>query len=131
MRKKTTRAQHREVGRPPTGKTQYCIRMTPTAHSTLLRAAKAAGHAKLGDWLSNFALSDLSGDSPSFDDMSPVELDTAFRNACDHAAKALSQLYEVVDHDPPVTKRSLKAFQAMKRQYDNVIRLARGVGIRD
>ena len=112
----------RKVGRPKSGKKAYCVRMTPAGHDAVLKLAKAAGFAQLGDWLHSLAAA--SAEVKPFGDMADEELTIAFAGACDETTKALNQLLEILDHTPHPTKSDLKAFRTMRRRYQHVIRFA-------
>ena len=101
----------RKVGRPKTGKKGFCIRMTPKAKAALTRAARAAGYARLGDWLEILAMADAAEDALDLDGMSAAERANTFRNACNRAAGALSTVCEVLDYEPAVGKGGLEAFR--------------------
>lgn len=124
------KATKRRVGRPRSGKHQYCIRMTPKANAALTQAARAAGYTRLGDWLETLAQADVAG-AFNLDGMSSVELANAFHVACNRAATALSTVLEVLDYAPVAGKDGLKALGAVKERYQSMMRLARSVGIED
>ena len=119
----------KKVGRPKSGRKAHCIRMKPTTNAALVRAAKAAGYDRLGDWLDTLPLVGAPQDVTDFGDMSPDELAQAFRIACNDAVKSLSALYEVIDHAPTVGQRGLAAFLKVNKQYHQLAPLARSVGI--
>jgi hypothetical protein len=118
-----------KVGRPESGRKPYCIRMTPQAKSALTKDATAAGYARLGDWLESLANPDAPRNTLDLNGMSPAELIDAFRGASKRAAAALAVLCEVIDYAPVPDKGGLRAFQAVKDQFQKVAHLAHSVGI--
>jgi len=125
------KASNRKVGRPKSGKEQFCIRMAPKAKAALTRTARAAGYTRLGDWLETLAQADVAAGALDLDGMSSVELANSFRVACNRAATALSTVLEVLDYAPVVGKDGLKAFRSLKDRYQRIMRLARNVEIWD
>ena len=118
----------RKVGRPKSGKKAHCIRIKPATYTELVRAGKAAGYARVGDWLDRLP---FVGAAPvtSYNEMSSDELAHAFRMACNVAGKSLLELCEVIDYDPAVGKSGLHAFRKLNKQYQQLLTLARSVGI--
>lgn len=119
----------RKVGRPKSGKKAHCIRMKPATNGELVRAAKAAGYDRVGDWLDTLPRIGAAPDLKDFGNMSSLGLAVTFRIACNEAVKSLSVLYEVIDHEPDLGQSGLVAFRKVSKQYQQMVSLARSVGI--
>ena len=123
------KAPKKQVGRPASGRRAFCIRMSPPAYAALTKTAKAAGHARLGDWLERLAAARAPNVVLDPRRMSSSELTRAFAIACNHATEALAVLHEVIDYAPAPDRGGLRAFQVLRARFENVTSLAQNVGV--
>jgi hypothetical protein len=121
------------MGRPPSGNKAFLIRMKPETHDDLLRAAKADGYKRLGEWLDHvpaelvYRLS-----SPArLKNPSPKLLGDAFREYATEVARALDEMRLIVERNPMLDEETenRKAFQNVRREYEGLIRRMGDFGI--
>ena len=117
------------MGRPPSGNKAFLIRMKPETHDDLLRAAKADGYKRMGEWLDNVPAELVHRLS------SPARLKTpsakllsdAFREYATEVARALDEMRLIVERNPMLDEDVVnrKAFQNLRQQYVALIQRMR------
>ncbi|MGA2751611.1 MAG: hypothetical protein ABSG59_22830 [Verrucomicrobiota bacterium] len=117
-----------KIGRPPSGKKAYCIRMKPDTYDDLLRAAQKNGYQSLGQSFDNLPVELLfKASNPA----RPYMLNPVFREYSNEVASALGEMRLIVESNPMLDddEENLKAFRNLKREYDNLIRRMASFGI--
>ena len=120
------------MGRPPSANKGFMIRMKPETHGDLLRAAKADGYKRLGEWLDNvpaelvYRLS-----SPArLNNPSLQRLSESFCEYANEVARALDEMRLIVERNPMLDDdaENRKGFQNLRHAYDGLIRRMEELG---
>ena len=118
-----------KVGRPPSGRHRFSVRMLPDTRAELVRFAKKDGHRHLGEWFDEVAVELLRPPQhpaplkkPSCAKVSSEICEYSIR-----AANAIAELLVVVERDPLLDDEA-EIVEALKRLQQEYRRLSHRLG---
>jgi hypothetical protein len=120
----------RKRGRPLSGKTAYCIRMSPRSYAVLLRSAQERG-LPLGGWLEEMALTRRHYDPEAPEESNFGDLVRRFKATVAESTELTNDLYELFDEEPKLANGETNAsLQRLVEAHARLIEFMEWEGVR-